>query len=1091
MEKRLSMLLASLFLCVGMAMAQVTVKGTIITADDGEPLPGASVKILGQKTGTTTDINGAFTITVPDANTRLELSHIGMLPRVVKARNGMQIALDTDDKLLEEVLVVGYGTSTRSAFTGSAVEIKSDDITSHVSASATSALVGKVAGITATSSDGAPGSAPTIRIRGIGSYAASTTPLYVIDGVPMSQALSTINPNDIESISVLKDASATAIYGNRGANGVVIITTKKSKGVAKDAEVTFDARVGSNSRLIPRYDLITDPGQYYETQYRALYNSVAYNGGTSADAYAFADATLYGDVNNGGLGYQVYTLPAGEKLIGTNFRLNPNAKLGYSDGQYYYTPDNWYDEVYHSSTRQEYNASVSGNSGRMSYFASAGYLNDGGQVDNSQFERYTARTNLEYQAKKWLKLTTNMAFTHYDNQRPSYSDTYGSSTNVFYTINGIAPIFPLYVRDAQGNIMTEQGRTVYDANQTNFRRPSFGGNSVRDNVNNRRRTYDDIFFGQWGVTVTPIEGLDIKANLSATSDNARSTSLSSRFGSASSVDGAASVSSSRYFSVNQQYMVNYFHTFNEVHNLGIVAGYEQLKDKDQGLSAYNTHLYNPYIGEINNAVGPNDDMSMTSSTDNYMTEGYLARATYDYAERFFANASIRRDASSKFAPGHRWGTFWSAGFAWQVNKEEFMKDISWVDLLKLKISYGENGNDGGMGWHAYADRYATSFNSTTKTYNVTMSDKGNEDLTWETKKMWNFGVDFSFFNYRLNGTFEVYTGTTSDLLWWKQVPLSSGLTVTSFPANVGKLLNRGVELSLNGDVIRTKNIKWNLNMNLAHNHNEFTELDASITEKGLRSSNQIVRLGGSRYHAYMKKFAGVDQTNGRAQYWKAYTYADQDKKDPNDLTLMSNTYGEGPIVKEELTYDLTEASLYDCGDVLPKLQGGFGTTFEAYGFDLSAQFSYQLGGKTYDGGYQQLMHNGSGQQLGTAMHKDLLKAWSPENPNSDIPRLSTSANDDPGSGSQTPIDRFLTSSNYLCLNNLTVGYTFPREWTRKLQIQNLRVYFAGENLFLLTARKGLDPRFNLGIGSFTAGQGLASGSYSAMRTFTGGLTVTF
>ena len=1083
--------LGSLFLCVGIAFAQTQVKGSVISADDGEPLPGASVKILGQKTGTTTNLDGEFTITVPSIDTRLEFSHIGMLPRVIKARNGMRIALDTDDKLLEEVMVVGYGTSTRSAFTGSAVELKSEDITSHVTSTATSALVGKVPGITATTSDGAPGSAPTIRIRGIGSYMASSTPLYVIDGVPMSQDIATINPQDIESISVLKDASASAIYGNRGANGVVIITTKKAKGGQKDAEVTFDARVGSNERLTPRYDIITDPGKYYETQYRALYNSIAYNGGTASEAYAFADANLYGDVNNGGLGYQVYTLPAGEKLIGTNFKLNPNATLGYSDGQYYYTPDDWYNEVYHASLRQEYNASVSGNTGRLSYFASAGFLNDGGQVNNSDFKRYTARTNVEYQAKKWLRLTTNMAFTHYDNQRPSYSNTYGSSTNVFYTINGIAPIYPLYVRDKDGNIMTEQGRTIYDANQTNFRRASFAGNSVRDNEFNRRKTFSDNFFGQWGVTVTPIEGLDIKANLSTTSVNSRGTDLYSRFGSANSTDGAASVSSSRYFSVNQQYLVNYIHTFNEIHNLGIVAGYEQLKDKDQGLSAANTHLYNPYIGEIDNAVGPNDDMSMSSSTDNYMTEGYLARATYDYAERYFANASIRRDASSKFAPGHRWGTFWSAGIAWQINKEEFMKNASWVDLLKVKVSYGENGNDGDMVWHAYSDRYATSFNNVSKVYNVTMSAKGNEDLTWETKKMWNVGVDFSLFKYRLNGTFEFYTGTTSDLHWSKQVPLSSGLPVTAFPLNVGKLLNRGVEFSLNSDVIRTKDVKWNINLNLAHNHNEFTELDESIAEKGLRYSNQIIRVGGSSAHAYMKRFAGVDKSNGRAQYWKAYTYKDQDNPNPNELSLMTNTYGEGPIVKEELTYDITEASLYDCGDILPKLQGGFGTTLDLCGFDLSAQFSFQLGGKTYDGGYQQLMHNGSGQQLGTAMHKDLLNAWSPENPDSDIPRLSTAAIDDPGSGSQTPIDRFLTNSNYLCLNNLTVGYTLPTKWVRPLSVKSIRLYFAGENLFLLSARKGLDPRFNLGIGDFTTGQGLASGSYAAMRSYTGGITVTF
>ncbi len=1081
--------LGSLFLCLGMAYAQIQVKGTIISADDGEPLPGASVKILGTKSGVTTNIDGQFTITVPSNDARVEISHIGMLPRVVKARNGMRIALDTDDKLLNEVMVVGYGTSTRSAFTGSAVEIKSEDITNHVVTTATSALVGKVAGIQATSSSGAPGSAPVIRIRGIGSYSASSEPLYVIDGVPMQQSIASVNPQDIESISVLKDASASAIYGNRGANGVIIITTKKAKGVAKDAEVTFDARIGSNSRLIPRYDIITDPAQYYETHYRAMYNSIAYNGGTAADAYAYADANLFNQ-NNGGLGYQVFTVPEGEKFIGTNFKLNPKATLGYWDGQYYYTPDNWYDESIHSAIRQEYNASVSGNTGRLSYYASVGYLNDGGQVDHSEYNRYTGRTNVEYQAKKWLRLTTNMAFTHSESQSPSYGDTYGSSTNMFYYANMMGAIFPMYVRDKDGNIVKENGRTLYDSNgNTNFRRPNFAGNAVRDNEFNRYKGYADIFFGQWAATITPITGLDLKASLSAHSINSRSTNLYSRFGSNAGTDGAASVGSDRDFAVTQQYLANYTHTFNDVHNLGIVAGYEQTKEKSQGLSGSNTHLYDPFIGELNNALGPNDDMSIASSTDNYMTEGFLGRVTYDYAERYFANASIRRDASSKFAPGHRWGTFWSAGLAWQINKEEFMSDAKWVDLLKLKASYGEMGNDQGMGWHAYADRFTTSYNAVSKTYDITMAAKGNDDLTWETKKSWNFGLDFSLFNYRLNGTIEVYTGTTSDLLWSKTVPLSSGLTVTSYPANVGSLRNSGIELSLDGDVIRTKDIRWNINLALGHNKNKITELDAAIRDKGLRYSNSIIREGGSLAHAYMVKYAGVDQSNGRAQYWKAYTYADQEKKDPNNLVAMSNTYGEGPIVKEELTYDITDASRYDLGDILPKVTGGFGTTFEAYGVDLSAQFSFQLGGKTYDGGYQQLMHNG--QQTGVAMHKDLLDAWTPENPNSDIPRLSTAAIDDPGVSSQTPYDRFLTKSNYLCLSNLTVGYTLPKEWLRPLTIKSARIYFAGENLFLLTARKGLDPRYNLGIGSMTTGQGLASGSYSGMRTLTGGITVTF
>ena len=1087
MKKRLMMALACLLLSLGTVLAQNQIKGSVISSEDGQPVVGATIKVVGTNNGTVTDANGQFSLSVRNG-AALEVSYVGMTTKRVNAASNMKITLDADHQVLDEVMVVAYGTTKRSAFTGAAAEIKSTDISAHVTSTATNALIGKVAGVQAVSSSGAPGSAPTITIRGIGSYAASSQPLYVIDGVPMEQGLATINPQDIESMSVLKDASASAIYGNRGANGVIIITTKKAKGAAQDAEVTFDAKWGANSRLVPRYDIITDPAEYYETHYRSMFNSRYYNGYSAAEAYAYADNYLF-DRNQGGLGYQVFTVPEGQNLVGHNFKLNPNATLGYYDGEYYYLPDNWYDEAFHTAFRQEYNASVSGNTGKLSYFASVGYLNDGGQVENSKFERYTGRTNVEYQAKKWLKLTTNMSFTHRISQTPAISDSYGSSGSMFYTANTIGAIYPLYVRvkDENGNIIkkTENGRTIYDSNNTNQTRPAIVGNAIRDNAYNDYNSFGDVFFGQWGAEITPIEGLKLNANLSANSINSRYTYLYSRYASGSNTDGDVYVESDRTFSVNQQYLANYNKAFG-LHNLGILAGYEQYKVKDQNLYGENTHLYDPFIGELNNAKGPGKDKSVGSATDNYMTEGFLGRVTYDYAERYFLNASIRRDASSKFAPGHRWGTFWSAGGAWQINKEEFMKDAKWVDLLKLKVSYGENGNDQGMGWHAYADRYTTTYNDETGEYSITMASKGNENLTWETKKSWNAGIDFSLFKYRLNGTIEFYTGKMTNLLWSKTVPLSSGLMVANYPANVGTLLNRGIEVSLDGTLVKTKDLQWDLNLSLSHNHNEFTELDESIADNGLRYSNAIVRVGGSRYQAYMIKYAGVNPENGRAQYWQALDA---------EGNVLTNTYGTDAdgnkivIAEERLTEDITAASRYDLGSTLPKVIGGFGTTLNAYGFDLSAQFSFQLGGKYYDGSYQALMHNGI--EAGMAMHKDLRKAWTPENPDTDVPILSIAGADDPGVGSQTPYDRFLTSSNYLCLNNLSLGYTLPKSVVAPLTVKNIRVYFAGENLFLLTKRQGLDPRTGYGIGSMTSGGGMDNGRYSATRSITGGITVTF
>ena len=476
-----------------------------------------------------------------------------------------------------------------------------------------------------------------------------------------------------------------------------------------------------------------------------------------------------------------------------------------------------------------------------------------------------------------------------------------------------------------------------------------------------------------------------------------------------------------------------------------------------------------------------------------MTEGFFGRVMYDYADKYFVNASLRRDASSAFAPGHRWGTFGSVGLAWQMNKEDFLKDVKWIDLLKLKVSYGSVGNDQldttpyanqiGEYYYYWADRYTPAYNEETGQFSVTMTQKGNENLTWETHNDWNVGVDFGFFKNRLTGTIEYYNQKTVDLLWSKSLPLSSGLSVSSYYANIGEMVNRGVEISLEGTPIRTQNFEWSINWNGTLNHNEITKLDPSLGENGLQSNGRVLKVGGSVYEAFMVQYAGVDHETGQAQWYQDVYYNADGQK------VESAKAADYAYTKKELTTDITKATQYDCGSTLPTIFGGFGTSVAAYGFDLSAQFSYQLGGKIYDGQYQALMHNGTSK--GSAMHKDLLNAWSETNKNSDIPRLSQAAADDPGIGSQTTQDRFLTSSNYLCLNNLTLGYTFPKALIRPLELTNLRVYVAGENIFMLTKRKGLDPRFNYGIGSMTSGSGLSGGGYAALRSITAGISLTF
>ena len=1099
MRKRIALFLTC-FLMASLAMAQTTrVTGTVVNVEDGEPIPGARVMIEGTNTGVVTDADGKFVLSVPANAKRLEVTCAGMIKQLVRVKPVVSVELQLDSKAMDEVMVVAYGTATRSSFTGSAKVVGEAEIGKQVATNVTSALAGTTPGVQYIAPNGDPASnGATLRIRGIGSINASNSPLYVLDGVPYSGPISAINPQDVESMTVLKDASAAAIYGARGANGVILITTKCGKGKqGQKADVKFDAKWGSNSRLVPNYDVVTDPGEYYVDVFKRLYNNNITSGYDAAYAYANASARLY-DADNGGVGYQVFTVPEGQNLIGTNMKLNPNAKLGYSDGEYFYRPDDWYDEAFHNSFRQEYNFSVNGSSDRISVYAGGGFLKDGGIVNNSEMKRYTGRVNTEYRATDWMKITANMNYAHTDAQQPSYTtDNWASSGNLFYLANTIAPIYPLYVRDAQGNIIRNGGRILYDSNNTNFKRASAVGNAVRDNEYDSDKFYRDAFTGNWGLAITPIKGLTVSGNLGVTASNVRSNYLSSVFGSSPSTDGYASVTHNRTFTVNAQLLANYKTDFGGTkHNLDVLVGYEQYKYKYQYLNGNNTHLYNPFVGELNNSKSTTD-RSLSSYTDKHMTEGVLSRVQYDYAGKYFLSGSYRRDASSRFAPGHRWGNFGSAGVAWLINKEDFLKDVSWIDMLKFKASYGLQGNEGLGNYYVYADMYSTSYNEGTGSYSNTISQKGNDKLTWESSHNVNVGFDFELLKSRLTGSVEYFVRKTTDMLFYKDFPLSAGFgSSIQLPVNVGSIINHGIEFDLSGVVVRTGDYQLTLNANLTHFKNKILSLDEQYKKEGIKYSNSILREGASIYETYMYKYAGVDE-NGSALYYKDVMDTKDDLNKPltnPDGTPMVDENGKQ--LYEQIVYvsgvrtttDATSATRYECGSTLPKVYGGFGLTFDFKGFDLSVSFGYQLGGKIYDGEYQNLMWTQN--NMGNTMHKDALKAWSVNNTNSNIPRW-----DDYGWGnlSQSNCDFFLTKSNYLALNNAQFGYTLPKDVVKKLHLSNLRIYIAGENLALITCRKGLDPRLTaFTVGSMTSGQGRASsGYYSAMRTITGGITVNF
>ena len=1059
MKRKLMLLMTCLMIGIGLVNAQISkVTGNVTSEEDGLPVVGASVLVKGTTVGTVTDIDGNFTLTnVPSSAGTLVISFIGMQSQEVKVKPNVKVVLHSDSEQLDEVMVVAYGTAKKSSFTGSAATIKNEKITSRQTSNVTNALAGQVAGVQTTSSTGQPGKDATVRIRGIGSISASNTPLYVVDGVPYDGEISAISTSDIESMTVLKDAASNALYGARGANGVILITTKRGK--TGDARVTFDAKWGVNKRGIPSYETVSDPGKFYEMAYSAIYNAdlkgyAAAGDLTSANAYA--NKTM---LSSSYLGYQVFTVPNGEQLIGMDGKLNPNATLGYSDGTYYYKPDNWSDELFENNLRQEYNLSVSGANDKMNYYMSAGYLDDQGIVPNSGFQRYSARLKADYQVKPWLKMSGNISFTHYDS-REQDTESGTSNANAFYAANIMGAIYPMYIRDAEGNIMIDnRGFQRYDyGSDTNFQRKNVipNANPLASYMLDLMKYSGDVVSGKWSADIDIWGGIKAKINIGIDANNVRSTDLVNPFygqySETSGVGGIVSVSTQRTFSTNQQYLLTYNKTFNHIHNLDVLAGHENYNYKYQYLYGSREKIYNPNLPELNNGIM---NQSNASYSQSYATEGWLFRVQYDYDGKYFGSASYRRDGSSAFHPDNRWGNFWSVGAGWLMNKESFLENQNWIDMLKFKISYGLQGNDnllymnGYRNYQPYMDQYTLTNNNSD--FATTLYYKGNQDITWETSHSFNTGFDFAFWKGKLSGSIEYFSRKTTDMLYFK--PVASSMGYSRFPENVGSMINRGVELDLSSNIFDTKDLTWDINFNLTHFKNKVLELAPELNGQ-LIDGSRIYREGESMYQLYLPKYAGVDPETGESLW--ALT-------EPNEKGETTTT-----------SYSEASSHRFMTGDILPKVYGGFGTSLTFKGFDFSIAFAYQLGGRILDYTYQSLM---STDAQGSAWHVDMLNAWTPENKNTNVPRMNV--NDIYVSYSS---DRWLTSSNYLSLQNITFGYTLPKNWTRKLQVEGVRLYFVADNVALLTARKGLDPR---------QGYVASDNVYSPIRTISGGISLNF
>ena len=1087
----LSMVATLVLGCFGAFAQGQRVTGTV-TDESGTPVIGAAVVVKGTTRGTSTDVAGFYEIAA-DANATLEFTYLGMQTQevAVAGRTSIDVVLLADSEQIEEVIVQAFGTAKKEAFTGSAATIKSDDLQKTQSSNVANALSGKVAGLQTSQGSGSLGSEPTIRIRGIGSINAGNDPLWVVDGVPYEGDKNNINMADIETMTVLKDAASNALYGARGANGVIMITTKRAK--AGDARVNFDAKWGVNMAARQLYDYTRDPGQYYEMHYASLKNYYMYGDSKmeAPEAHIAANNALTSN-GTGGLGYNVFTVPAGQTLIGSNGKLNPNATLGrkfeYNGQEYYVTPDDWYDELYDPSFRQEYNVSIAAASEKSNFFASFGYLNNNGITDGSNMYRYTARLRADYQAKKWLKVGANMSYTNFSwDGASSTNEGDGSTGDAFGTVAGMAPIYPVYLRDGEGNIMYEENKAghdyfgkeydekwpIYDTGDgSRWGLQRFTGqqsnplqNIWLDQANSEGNAFSVNGFADF--TILP--GLVLTINGSVTIDETRSTSLKNPYyGQFAANKGIVTKSHGRSYNHNLQQLLNYNKSFgaNEEHNIQVLLGHETYNLRSYSLGGFKSNVFSTDNLELNGAVV--DGKSVSSSFGEYVNEGYFVRGMYEYDGRIFASASYRRDASSRFHPDHRWGNFWSVGAAWILNRESWFNAPAF-NMLKVKASYGSQGNDA-IGMYKYTDLYSIS-NDGNDGISIMFGAKGNPDITWETNANLNLGVEFGLWNDRLSGSVDYFYRLTSDMLF--SVPVAPSMGYSSYYANIGDMSNTGIEVVLNGDIIRTKNVVWSLSANLTWVKNKVLSLPEQRKDRivdgheGFISGSTFLAEGLPLNTLYILDYAGVERETGKSQWWKYVP----EVKDPETEEVLEKATWEKTSNYGSIASDQDSKKLFD--STLADVFGGFTTTLYAYGFDLSIAFDYQLGGTTIDGAYAGYMNNSTASSLGKNYHLDLLDAWTTDNKDSQIPRFQFA--DEYTSATSS---RFLISSNYLNISNINVGYSFPAKWW-KGHIQNLRVYVACDNVWYWSARKGFDPR------------GGGNGLYSPIRTISGGVTLTF
>ncbi len=1016
---------------------EIRISGTVIS--DGEPLPGVSVQIKGETTGTITDMDGKYSISAPsDAILVYRFVGLKTVEQSVNGRNMINVTLESDSKELDEVMVVAYATAKKYSFTGAASTVKGDEIAKLQVASVSRALEGTVSGVQASAASGQPGTDAEIRIRGIGSINASSAPLYVVDGVPFDGSVNSINPDDIASMTVLKDAASAALYGSRGANGVIIITTKQGQTDSKTT-VNVKASFGGSNRAVRDYDRI-GTNDYFQLYWEALRNQYAKDTENYTPATAAAQASkdlvtkLMGD---------------GPNPYGTNYPQPVGTDGKLVDGARPLWDFDWSDAMEQQALRTELNLNVSGGGQKNQYFFSAGYLNDKGIALESGYQRFNLRSNITSEMTSWLKGGVNMSFAHSMQNYPVSSDT--KTSNVINAGRTMPGFYPIYEVNADGSLKTDANGELI---------PDFGSYRPSGSTSNwnlpatlpldKSERMKDEFSGRTFLEVTFIPGLKFKTSFNFDLINYNSLDFTnSLIGPSVTTGGGSSRVNTRTFSWTWNNIVTYDKAIGE-HHFNILAGQEAYSYRYDELSASRTKMALPDMPEL--VVGSQLTGGSGYRID-YALAGYFTQLLYDYQSKYFFSASYRRDGSSRFAPETRWGNFWSLGASWRIDRENFMISTSdWLSALTLKASYGAQGNDNLGTYYASKGLYAIVSNLGE---NALVSDRiATPKLKWETNLNFNVGIDFSLWNNRVSGSFDFFQRRSKDLLYSR--PVAPSLGYKSVDENVGALKNTGIELSLNGTLINTQDFIWKLGLNLTHYKNEVTELP--LKDMPPSGVNKLA-VGRSVYDFYTKEWAGVDPENGNPLW-----YMDILDKDDNVVGR-----GTTSVYKDATDYFVNKSSL-------PKVYGGFNTSFSYKGVELSAIFAYSVGGYIMNRDITMILHNGS--SAGRAWSKEILNRWTPENRYTDVPALATTTNNWTSYST-----RFLQNNSYMRLKNLTLSYTLPKRLVSKAALSNVQVFVQSDNLFTIHRNQGLDPEQGI--------TGLTYYRYPAMRSFTGGINVTF